>query len=169
MHLQFTKKMIDWVKPNLVIKDTDNDLHAWHVNYQIVNRKKFVIIMNDLTRFTVVLYGVKIKDLKSVDLVFNFIYHALLQSGYDEDKVNNYLKSTPYELTYGKTKDRFLVARLNRVMEDALNIAYGEGINFEQLEQTHLTEFVNNMIVGENNFKITYVPLDKMREYLEMF
>lgn len=54
MHIQCTKKLLDFIKPKITEVNIDDDLFAWHANYVIINRRKFLVLMNDLTRFCVV-------------------------------------------------------------------------------------------------------------------
>jgi len=62
MHIQSTKKVLDFfvIKPDN--KHTDNDIYAWHANYEVVNRKKLLILMHDISRFCVLIYGIKKSD-----------------------------------------------------------------------------------------------------------
>ncbi|MFH1693168.1 MAG: hypothetical protein ABH890_02675 [Bacillota bacterium] len=47
MHIQCTKKLLDLLKSEIIEKNTDNDIFAWHANYVNINRKKFLVLMND--------------------------------------------------------------------------------------------------------------------------
>jgi hypothetical protein len=40
MHIQSTKKVLDFFVIEPDNKNTDNDIYAWHANYEVVNRKK---------------------------------------------------------------------------------------------------------------------------------
>jgi len=167
MHIQCTKKMLDFLKPTLTVKNTDDDFFAWHADYLVVNRKKLFCLMNDLTRFCVVLYGVRLTDFKNDVFFFQrAVMFALMNQHYASPLIDAYLHRIE-DITYGKTKDKKLVARLNRstidlswFVEDELEVLY--------LEQPLLEKRLNNGPVGENQWKITYFPMDKMLEYLKM-
>lgn len=168
MKLQLTKKTIDWLKPTINQLNTDDDIFAWHVNYSFINRKKYVVIMNDLIRFSIILYGVKKRDMINPEFIFNVIYNAFIISNYNEQLIRKYFKSIPIKLQFGKSKNRKLIAHINRAIQDATWRAYSEGIDYNNLEQLHITKYLNKMIVGENNYKKHHVPEEKMLEYLNL-
>lgn|SRR5690606_654415 len=170
MHFQITKKMIDWLKPVLIEKNTDDDIYAWHVNFQYAAKKRFMVIMHDLTRFCVVLYGMNKKDMMDGDyFIFNAIYHVMLRQGYDDDLVKKYLNSVPTHITYGKTKNKVSVGRLNIIMDYALSIASEEGLDFNQPEQIHISTKLNTFIYAEDKtYKHAFYPHEKMLEYLKL-
>lgn len=168
MHIQLTKKMIDWLGPDLVEKDTDNDLYAWHCKFEIANKKKFIVLTNDLTRFCIIIYGMTKKDFKSPEfIIFNAILHALMAQGYDLDLIDKYMRHLN-KITFGQTKNRTLVARLNSATLYALEIAYQRGIVFDNFEQNHISKDLNELIVSENKGKVYYIPKDRMIDYLKM-
>jgi len=166
MHIQCTKKLLDFLKPEIIEKNTDNDFLAWHANYVNINRKKFLVIMNDLTRFCIVLYGVKKSDFKDpIFMLQKAIILSMAIEEYDQRIVLKYVNQIK-EVTYGKTKDRKLVAQLNRAVEDAW---WGcEDQLYNQLYQPEIASSLNNGFVGTNHWKEVHRPVVKMKEYLEM-
>src|SRR5690554_6437867 len=135
MNLQLTKKMIDWLKPAIENINTDNDIYAWHVNFHYAAKKKFVVLMHDLSRFSVVLYGIKKKEMLNPHLIFNSIFHALLLCEFEEDIILTYLHSIPTNLSFTKTKNRKLIAQMNRAVDNALWGGYSDGLYFDNIEQ----------------------------------
>lgn len=92
MHIQCTKKLLDFLKPEIIEKNTDNDFLAWHANYVNINRKKFLVLMNDLTRFCIVLYGVKKSDFKdSIFMLQKAIILSMTVEEYDQKIVLKYV------------------------------------------------------------------------------
>ena len=167
MHLQCTKKMLDFLKPKITEKNTDDDMYAWHINYMTIMRKKFIVLMHDLTRYTVVLYGLKKRDFKDpIYLLQKAIVIAMEVDGFPQNLVLKYVNGIK-EVTYSKTKDRKLVSQLNKAMIDADWYAH-DGIYFEQFFQPHISEILNSNIVGSNNWKVHHVPKNKMLEYLKL-
>ena len=168
MHIQLTKKMIDWLEPNLIEKDTDNDLYAWHAHYQVANRKKFIVLTNDLTRFCLVIYGMTKKDFKEPEfIIFNALLHALMIQGYDLELIDKYMRHLN-KITFGKTKNRTLVARLNSASFYAIEIAYNTGIVFDNFEQNHISKNLNEIFVSESKGKVYYIPKNRMLDYLKL-
>lgn len=166
MHLQCTKKVLDFLKPSIQDFNTDDDMYGWHMNYRIILRKKFLVLMHDLTRYTVVLYGVKKSDFKSpIDFLRKAILISMAFDGFPQDLVLKYVNGIK-DVTYGKTKNKTLVSQLNRAMMDAQMIAYDYLV--DQLYQVDISKFLNRGPVGTNNWKEVHYPKEKMLEYLEM-
>ena len=170
MHLHCTKKVLDFLKPDIEEVDTDNDLYVWHVNYSIIDRKKLLVFMNDLTRFTVVLYGVRKSDFKDIPLMLNMgIHNAMQKLGFTFEEIQKYFDNEKPVVTFSKTKNRKLVARLNKSVEAAEWGCYDIGINFDVYQQDHLSDYVNGYIIYEDEItKKIYTPKSKLREYIDM-
>lgn len=72
IYLQITKKTAD----NIGIKKLENidiyqpSINMWHASLKFINRKKCLLIMNDLTRYSIFLYGIKKKELQDLDNIF---------------------------------------------------------------------------------------------------
>ncbi len=166
MHIQCSKKMLDFLKPVLTEKDTDDDLFAWHANYETILRKKFFILMNDVTRFCVFLYGLKKSDFQ--DPIFPFqkaILIAMSMEGYDKELILKYVNGIK-EVTYGPTKNRTLVSQMNRAMIDADWFAHDELV--DDVHQPELCHRLNDGIVGTDHGKKWHVPQEKMLECLKL-
>lgn len=166
MHIQCTKKTIDFLKENILDKNTNHDMYAWHMNYHIILRKKFIVLMHDLTRYCIVLYGLKKSDFKDpVELIRKSVLLSMAYDGFPKDLVLNYINGIK-EVTYGKSKDRRMVAQLNRAMLDAEAYAYDALYN--QVYQPEISRFLNQTPVGTNHWKEVHYPKDKMLEYLKL-
>lgn len=165
MHIQCTKKLLDFLNPEITDKNSDDNLYAWHANYVNINRRKFMVLMNDLTRFCIVLYGVKKSAFKNPKIELQKAIITMTFEGYDDELIMKYIKGMG-EVTYNRTKNRKLVAQLNRAMEDAW--WYAEDRLYDQLHQPEIANMLNDSPVGTNNWKEVHWPTKKMLEYLEM-
>ena len=70
MYLQCTKKMLDKMNMErfkmLPADDCDDGadgFYSWHVNLITLNRRKAIVCMNNLTRYPIVLYRPKTRDM----------------------------------------------------------------------------------------------------------
>lgn len=170
MHIQCTKVMLDYIKPNLAELNTDNDMYAWHAHLVKRSRKNLLVLMHDLTRFTLVFYGVKKSDLKELDPMISVaMSNSLIDVGFTLEEISAYLDKQPEALTFGKTKSRTLVARLNKTVEMTDHVLSTDGYYEEIIEQRHASLFNNQLLVCEDNYKVCYYPKDKFREYLDLF
>lgn len=66
MQIQCTKKLLDELKIKAEPRTEENSLSSWHGNLLKLGRKKVLVLMNDVSRYAVVLFGLKAKDLKNI-------------------------------------------------------------------------------------------------------
>ena len=122
MIIQCTKKLLDklaQVKKDLVLterNDADPDnFYAWHANLVSINRRKAIIFMNNLTRYTIVLYRPKAKDTSKVEeSLKEGIKAAFAAEGIKESVIEKYLQKSG-DCRFSKTANRSIVANLNEV------------------------------------------------------
>ena len=170
MHIQCTKSMIDYIKPNLAEHNTDNDIYAWHAHLLKRSRKNLLVLMHDLSRFTLVFYGVKKSDLKEFySMISVAMANSMIDVGFTPEEIGAYLDKQPEALSFGKTKNRTLVARLNKAVEMTDHVLSTEGYYEDVIEQTHASLFCNQLLVCEDNYKVCYYPEEKLKEYLDLF
>jgi hypothetical protein len=169
MHIQCTKALLDYLKPEMTEKDTDSDMYAWHAHIVKRSSKNCFVLMHDLSRFVLVFYPVKKSDFKELyQMVTVAMANAMLGVGFKLEEVDTYIKSQPTELTFNKTKNRTLVARLNKAIESVDAVMSTDGYYDDNFEQTHASTFCNEYLVCEDNYKKCYEPKDKLREYLDL-
>lgn len=109
--------------------------------------------MHDLSRFTLVFYGFKKQYLNELyPLITIALMNTLTAIGFTLDRIRNYFDLQPNDLTFGYTKDRSLVARLNKAVETADIFLSEEGYYEDSIEQTHASIFCDEFLVCENNF-----------------
>jgi len=126
--------------------------------------------MHDLSRFTLVFYGVKKSDLKELNHMISVaMSNSLIDVGFTLEEISAYLNHQPEGITFGKTKSRTLVPRLNKAVETTDHILSTEGYYDDNIEQVHASIFCNQLMVCEDNYKVCYDPKDKLKEYLDLF
>jgi hypothetical protein len=117
-----------------------------------------------------VFYGVKKSHLKELyPMVSVAMANSMLESGFTPKEISAYLNGQPEALTFNKTKNRILVARLNKAVETTDHILSTEGYYEDVIEQLHASVFCNQLLVCEDNYKVCYYPEEKLREYLNLF
>lgn len=118
MKLQCTKNLFDELKIKPVNTKTENPMFCWHCNVIKVNRRKIVVVVNDLMRCCVVLYGLKAKDFKQFgELVKQGIKEVLKSEHIDENIIKKYLQESG-EIIYTKTQGRSIVGKMNGITRD---------------------------------------------------
>ncbi|WP_408609078.1 DUF6933 domain-containing protein [Aminipila butyrica] len=58
-----------------------------------MGRRKIIILVNDASRYNVILYGLKAKELKNIkELIISAIRQTLLSDGVNPEMIDAYLK-----------------------------------------------------------------------------
>nr|WP_053598312.1 plasmid pRiA4b ORF-3 family protein [Bacillus sp. FJAT-18017] len=122
--------------------------------------------MNDSSRFVVVLYGLKAKDFKKLDeLAVQGIREALTSEGIKKEVIDAYLEAMG-KVVFSKTKDRKLVARLDR---QCMEVEYfSDEVLGNEMFQLALGKRINRLLVGDGKNSYLY-PNEVMYRDLEEF
>ncbi len=148
MLIQCTKKLLEELKVSPVqAVDEGNPLFSWHANIVKNGRLKFIVLVNDLNRYAIVLYGLKAKDKKNIEgLIEKAIREIFQAESIKEEVIDEYLQASS-AFTFAKTKDRKLVARMNKACE---NVHFGEDFwNPDQIVQVEMSKWISSWLVGD--------------------
>ncbi|MGL6106115.1 plasmid pRiA4b ORF-3 family protein [Romboutsia sp.] len=163
MIINCTKKLQEElnIKPDL--EKVLNSLFSWHGNIIRINRRKTLILTNDATRYTVVLYGLKAKDFKNIQ---NLIVEAI-RKNFEIDCVNQeiilkYIEDIG-EITFSTTQDRKQVARMNSAGKD---VNHYSRMNSDDISPYQLSKISNNAPLNINGYaypkELLYEELEKL-------
>lgn len=144
MNICCTKKLQDelGIKPSA--PEVIAPLFSWHANFLRINRKKAVVLVNDASRYNVVLYGLKAKDFgRLLELIPQAIREALLSDGVNPEMIDDYM-SAAGELCFAKTNGAKPVAWLNKGCEAAE--IYSEHYEDSIIIQTEIGKKANRRI-----------------------
>lgn len=118
MLIRCTKKLLTELKVVPTEVNEVNPLFSWHANILLINRRKVVVLVNDLTQYPVVLHGLKAKDFKNLgELAIEAIRKTFKAEGIKEDVIAHYFSQVDEHVQFTKTSDRTLVARMNKSCE----------------------------------------------------
>jgi hypothetical protein len=88
-------------------------LHSWHAHLFKISRKNCLMIMNDLTRYQLVLYGIKKEHFKDFHHVFRSNLETVLKADkFTEIEIDTVL-SNMEKLIYTKTHNRSILGSIN--------------------------------------------------------
>ena len=151
------KKVLDFMGVASVEERGDvNPLFSWTANLIIVNRRKTLVVMNDKTKISFVLYGVTTKSIpKMQNLIFDGI-RAMMESEYISEKIiEKYLDDCTNNITFSKTASRSLITYCNQACE---RVRLLENV-FEtnDMFQKKLLPWINDNPIALENF---YLPVD---------
>ncbi|MEH7349529.1 DUF6933 domain-containing protein [Gottfriedia acidiceleris] len=112
MYIQLTKKLSDEMKIKVEKPDlsNENQLFCWHANIFKIGRKKCVLVMNNVTRYCFVMYGLLKKDFTNFEVLMKrSIVTNFLANEFDVEKVDQYMKQLG-EVQYTATSDRSIIS-----------------------------------------------------------
>jgi len=119
MLIQATAKLRDELNLKELGTKERPPLFSWHANLLRINRRKTVVLVNDVCAYTVVLYGLKKGQFTNfTELVKIGIKTAFEREGIKKSLINKYLSEFE-NFTFQKTKDKKYVARMNFASKEA--------------------------------------------------
>ena len=172
MIIQCTKALLD----KLEIQQSDlvspegyeqfpKSLMGWHANLVTIYRRKVMILMNNETRYPIVINRLLKKDLSNINAVIQeAIRVALRMEGIKEAIIEDYLASGG-DITFSKTASRSMVAKLNNTVREIEMMS--EYLDKDTTIQRYISLVVSRMIQLDGPKKGFY-PRNKMIESLAM-
>ncbi len=132
--------------------------YEWHANVFYYNRKKCVILMNNLTRYCITLFDIKAKDFKQFyQIVLNSIKETFLAEGFLEKQVNKYIENCGV-IDFTKTHDRSILSQINQFIID-ISWQIEEYLPSEQLNLVELNQWTGNLI----SLTLKGFPIDHLK------
>ncbi|HKM39532.1 MAG TPA: plasmid pRiA4b ORF-3 family protein [bacterium] len=170
MLIQCTKALLGRIKipSGELLSPGDQDysvdsVTAWHANITTIDRRKVVVLMNNVARYPVVIYRPKPKDFSRLKgLITDAIATALRMEGIREDVIENYLGEAG-EIRFSKTANRRLIARMNNAVREVGFMA--EHLDEDTLIQRYISMSVGRLIQSSPADEAFY-PIEKMIECL---
>jgi hypothetical protein len=161
-----TKKLLDELNIEPEDRGEEEPIFGWHANLLLTGRRKTIVLVNDSNRYVVVLYGLKAKDFKQLDkLIPMAVRNTLKEECIKEEVINSYIESAG-RISLTKTKDRALVARMNKGCE--IVQYFEDDINAAEMFQTSLSKRVSRITAGDSTGKY-FQPNEEMYKDLEAF
>jgi hypothetical protein len=165
MLIECTKKLGDYLKITLedITPIEREPFYEWHANLFMFDRRKGVILMNNQTRYCIILYGLKGEHIKRFnEIVLTSIEETFIAEGFPIDKVNRYIEHCG-EVVTAKTHDRSILGQIN---EFHIHISW-EIENYlpsERLNLISLNKWVGKLICGS---KVFDRPIELLRKEME--
>ncbi len=160
-----SRRMLNFLEPEKLTDEKPIDFFSWCIDFQTTNRRKLFFLMHAQTRFCVILYGLTKKDFSlAKDLFPLAIFETMASMGYPLPLVRKYCEALG-EVTFCSSKDRKLIAQLNRAVMDAL-FCLEDDLSLSSINQVSLSKQLNESPVGSNQWKIAHFPFEKMEQML---
>ncbi len=173
MLIQCTKALLDKVKisPSELkspegYEELPRALTAWQANLVNIDRRKAIVLMNNATRYPVVIYRPRPKDFARMKgLIREAIIVALRMEGICETVIDRYMAAAG-EIEFSKTTNRSMIARLNRTVYEV--DAMQDCLDESTLIQRYISISAGRLLQGSSSNDY-FVPIKKMIECLESY
>jgi len=160
MILHLTKKLAEKLKLSPAIELETNEFYSWRANYIQEYGRRFVVFMNDASRFTIVINEAKAAKLKKLpELFIQTLRETLLALCVNPEVIDRYITELG-EITYSKNSDRKRTAQLNKNTDTAWWAL--RDLN----DDIDLSVYTNGMIYNTSGTDEVLVPKEKMFELL---
>ncbi|PGZ92153.1 hypothetical protein [Bacillus sp. AFS029533] len=155
MYIQLTKKLSDEMKIKVEKPDlsNENQLFCWYANIFKIGRKKCVIVMNNVTRYCFIIYGLLKKDFTNFEeLIRENIVGNFLGNEFDIEKIDSYMEQLG-DAQYTATSDRSIISQMNDMIYQAEHIIH------------YLAEEGETISLLQLNLDLNETPLVKLNSY----
>lgn len=142
-----------------------NRFIAWHAHLIKIGRKKAVILVNNETKYSVLIYGPVKKDFSNIkNLIHDAIAEALRMEGIHKDVIDAYLAKAG-EINFSKTGSRSMISRMNNIVDEMS--FYDEYIDKNSKIQRYISILTGTFIQSSNDKKTGFYPIEKTYECLQ--
>lgn len=115
--IQVTKKLAEQLNIKTAKEQLleNNTLYSWHAHVFIFKRRKYVLVMNNKSRYNFILGSLVKKDfMRFNELVKDGIKENLLADGFD-DQVDRYMENCD-TITIAPTSNRRIISQINEMI-----------------------------------------------------
>ncbi|SDN64707.1 plasmid pRiA4b ORF-3 family protein [Bacillus sp. OK048] len=172
MLIQCTKSLLD----QLGIKNSElyspegheqfpNSFMAWHANIATIDRKKAIVLMNNETRYSIVIYRPSKKDYSKInELIREAISTALRMEGVRKEVIEAYME-TAGEITFSKTASRSMVAKMNNAVRE---IEFMQEYLDEKIRIQRYISIITGRFIQLSGNDPGFYPIEKMLKCLSL-
>jgi hypothetical protein len=137
-------------------------LYSWRLNIVEDGRKRLVVFMNDASRYTVAIDGIKAKDWAKLPKLFEQnLRDVLLDDQINPDLIDLYINNAG-EFEYVRNTDKQMTVWVNKACETAC-IGY---IHYDT--DVEISRFGNHFLVGTKDGKDYWTPSERFYEKLSV-
>jgi hypothetical protein len=133
MLIQCTKLLLDKLGVKSEVGLPEMAICSWHANLLTIQRRNAVILINDASRYCILLYGLKGPDFKNLDAIITAaMEETFLAEGISQELVTKYSATGP--VRYAKTSDKGVMAVMNQIARIATGYE-AEDLTFTSINQ----------------------------------
>lgn len=117
LFIECTQKLASELKIKIDSAPPQADpLFEWHAHLFMAGNRKSVILMNNRTRYTIVLYGLRKEHFKNFGVIFReAVFKNFMVEEIDGPIIEKYLNNCD-DIIYCKTYDRSILSQINDIL-----------------------------------------------------
>lgn len=170
MLIQCTKSLLDkiGVKGSELVSPEGYDefpdsMMAWHAHFVSMNKRKAIILMNNETRYPVVIYRPTTKDFSNIkDTIHEAIQVALQMEGIKQEVIDAYFDKAG-EIAFSKTANRSMISKLNNTVRD---VEFNQEYLNEKTKIQRYISIVAGRLIQLSGKDDGFFPYEKMLDCL---
>lgn len=113
--LRFTQALLKEMKAAPIENELTASLFSWHANMVWVNRRKHILLINDLSRLSVIFNGVRSAQLNSLTDKFRTeLRDYLVSEGIEPKLIESYMKDSQ-QINIARTNNRSVLGTMKEV------------------------------------------------------
>ena len=147
-----------------------SSIKSWHAGFNYINRKKCLLFMNNMTSYSIFLYGIKKDELSDLGSTLKkYFIKSIQNEGFDEYQASNFIdsendvtknKKTHNKVILGSMTDLWRILPYYRDFEDYILSGESEQSIFPLLLNKELNR--TPMQCSRKGF----IPIDKFKEQI---
>jgi len=127
MIIHCTQKLLSELKPKLTDETPDDPFWSWHGNLLNIERRKCVLLTNDVTLYSMFIPGLTKPDFESFKFVFGqHLFKNLLHEKIPQVQIEAVLSKCEH-LSYKKCKDRRVLGCMNDLRQQLEYVVWDSG------------------------------------------
>lgn len=143
--------------------ELSKDLNGWHMNLFKIGRYQCLILVNDLTLYSLVIPGVTRKELANIgELLTHHLAENLRSEGFDAIIIEKFLEQGS-KIVFTKTHNRSVVGAMVEMVKMMQHI-YPTGNDIMAKNPIDLNKFNNGLIYSPINYA---QPINLFRDYIQ--
>lgn len=165
MLIQSTQKLLTELNKKL-IEIKEQDIFSWHANITSINRRKTIILINDMCRYVITIHGIKAMHINIIeDVITNAIKEALKNAGINESIIQKYIESAP-NIQFAKTKNRSLVGSMTEIIKNIE--CFDDFLSEDKTYQNNLNDAINHLLFKSLDKEYIH-PADELYKMMDKF
>jgi len=147
-------------------------INSWHAGFNYINRRKCLLFMNDMTSYSIFLYGIKKEELSDIGSTLKKYFLISIQNeGFDEYEAINFIDSENDETKITKTHNKVILGSMTDLWRILPYYRDFEDYLVNDENEKSIFPLVLNKELNRTPMQCSrkgFIPVDKFKEQIEV-